>query len=261
MKKEKSSMLHIAVPIMSITQFRVKRLFLFSMLFLFCYYLKGQVVERTIDFPINPNSSEWKQMESPVQRMLSLQLPKEDLDSIPSDALLDLCLRFPYLLDVIFADDYQKGIESLFSHFNGFQELLQRDSIADVFIDKLAKFPEEVSIALNGTDIDKGNLSFRWFVLEMLIAQPHVLSKMGKEHVLLMKHLLMKNQEIEKNHAEIFNEINTLSKCLIIIRHSLNDKEYNLEKEQKDAFLKFSNNPRFLDKEIVSFVNNYLNME
>ena len=55
-----------------------------------------------------------------------LQLSKKDLKEKSTEELLDICLGYPYIIDCLFYDSIEEGIDELISEFNGFPELLSR---------------------------------------------------------------------------------------------------------------------------------------
>ena len=83
-----------------------------------------KVSNSEFQFPIKPGDGKWEKMNSVKDRIDALQMPATTLASISTEKLLDICLDFPYLLDVLFYDDYQKGLNVLRTEFNGFDELL-----------------------------------------------------------------------------------------------------------------------------------------
>lgn len=87
-------------------------------------------------YPIKPGEDKWEKMYSVQERIASLQIPESVLPKIPTERLLDICLDYPYLVDVMFYDNFQKGIEVLRSNFNGFDELLNRKDLGKYVLAK-----------------------------------------------------------------------------------------------------------------------------
>ncbi len=63
------------------------------------------------DFPIKQGSKEWEQIGSIEKRITMLQIPETLLFRISTEGLLETCLAFPYLTDILFYDNYQIGFE------------------------------------------------------------------------------------------------------------------------------------------------------
>lgn len=69
-----------------------------------------------------------------------MQIPEDILANLPTERLFDIYLDFPYLLDVLFYEDYQKGLEALRVEFNGVDELLNLKDIGKFALAKNKKF-------------------------------------------------------------------------------------------------------------------------
>ena len=93
-------------------------------------HIYGQmVIGDTYNFPFKQEDKEWIQFESVAKRITALQIPDTILSVISTEGLLETCLKFPYLTDIMFCENYQKGFEALTLEFNGFQELLKRNDL------------------------------------------------------------------------------------------------------------------------------------
>lgn len=100
-------------------------------------YANAQTTRNDVyDFPIKQGSKQWRTIENIDERIMALQIPNSILSWISTEALLETCLRYPYLTDILFCDNYQKGFEVLTNEFNGFQELLIRPNLIDVLLKK-----------------------------------------------------------------------------------------------------------------------------
>jgi hypothetical protein len=60
-----------------------------------------------------PSEKVWKHLETPEKRKAMLQIPSPIVSEIPTAELIDACLDYPYLLDFLFYDSYQEGIDVL----------------------------------------------------------------------------------------------------------------------------------------------------
>jgi len=92
------------------------------------------------EYPIKPGDAKWENISSVAERIAALQIPEDILANLPTERLFDICLDFPYLLDVLFYDDYQKGLEALKKEFNGFNELFNRKDLGKCALAKCKNF-------------------------------------------------------------------------------------------------------------------------
>ena len=100
---------------------------------LFLSSLSSPVISQTYSkwfvFPINHDSPSWNKYTTAYERINDLQIPATKLPLIPTADLLDICLDFPYLPDILFFDNLQEGYNVVSKKFNGFKELYSRNDL------------------------------------------------------------------------------------------------------------------------------------
>jgi hypothetical protein len=80
-----------------------RMIFIFNVLLMNSLVAFGQTdVKDAYEFPIKPGTEEWKQLEPATIRIAALQIPDAVLASISTEGLLETCLHFPYLSDIVF---------------------------------------------------------------------------------------------------------------------------------------------------------------
>lgn len=85
------------------------------------------------EFPVKSGTEEWKQFETIEKRIAALQIPEDVLTRISTEGLLETCLEFPYLLDILHGNHMQHGFEALMTEFNGFRELFKHGAAVPMF--------------------------------------------------------------------------------------------------------------------------------
>ena len=89
----------------------MKKYFLLFVICFICISINGQD-EKTAKFTLpKPGDMGWEQLDSPISRIMSMQIPDSILHVISTEELLDLCLDYPYIIDLAFSDNYQKGMK------------------------------------------------------------------------------------------------------------------------------------------------------
>lgn len=162
------------------------------------------------DFPVKPGSEEWKAFQTSDEMVESCQIPNDILQSLSTEKLLNLCLRYPMFLDIHFANNLQDGLNIIIPSFNGFVELLSRKDCPDELLNLYsAEIPCDVQQK-------KGNNTLRLFYLELLMSHEQIINKLDEPQ---RKHLLQEalaklNTKINKKHS-VFYE---LSSALILTR-------------------------------------------
>lgn len=218
-----------------------------------------KVTSGYFEYPMKSGDGKWEQMNSVEERITALQIPEAILTSIPTERLLDICLDFPYLLDVLFYDDYQKGLEALKKEFNGFNELFNRKDLGKCALAKCKNFSTQLD-QLNGKrDIEKGQFSFQSFVLELIIAQDNVIESFSDDDEKVLLDLTIQNMELKTNHADIFSNINIIPSYLLYAKKALIDKNFKFkDTKQKEDVMEFVQRPIFIDDSLIECVEQYI---
>ena len=131
---------------------RLLLLAIISMLVVNMYSQNESDNATTFEYPFNREDPEWKAFKTSRERIAALQIPAEKLVTIGTDDLLDVCLKFPYLPDIFAFDHIKQGIENLKSKFNGFDELLRRQDLAEVLVGKY----DTISVPLHESSVTSG---------------------------------------------------------------------------------------------------------
>lgn len=79
-------------------------------------------------FPVVPGTEAWRSIGY-AQRVASLQLPADTLQSISTDRLLETCLYYPFNIDIFAFDNQIASFRRVKEQFNGYVELYQRTTL------------------------------------------------------------------------------------------------------------------------------------
>jgi hypothetical protein len=218
-------------------------------------------INEEYDFPIKQGNKEWEQFESVEKRIEALQIPDFVLIKISTEGLLETCLAFPYLTDILFYDNYQKGFEALSAEFNGFRELLKRKDLMEVLLKKYKTLNSSLTTVRLQKSIEQGRFSFRHFVLEFMLTQDIILSKLNLEQKKHLFFLTSENKKAKSNYTDIFSDLNTLPAKLLCAKIIVDDPEFKFESdEQKKVLADFIKAPVYIEQQIIDYIENYINI-
>lgn len=147
-----------------------------------------------------------KEQLSISERKHSLQLSPEKLKQMTTRELLEECLNYPYIIDLLFYTDIQEGFDSLFVEFNGFKELLYRKDIEECLLTRIENLPKEFSHISDSDNISKGKFSFKSIVLEMLMLKD-LNFKMNREIAGRLLKSVDACMTLKMAHPDIFGSI------------------------------------------------------
>lgn len=193
----------------------MKRLILSTVLVAWCICNCGQNYADYYTYPFGAKDEQWQKYENNKERMDALQIPEVKLYGIPTTHLLEICLDYPFLLEFTFNDDFQEGVNSLIHEFNGFRELVSRKDLPDVLLAKEIGLAKEVESVLSEDDFSKGDLGFKNLVVDLLLLQEDVFPHLTQDRKNELLKVFAKNNEIKRNHPEIFGGVNYISEVIL----------------------------------------------
>ena len=188
------------------------------------------------DYPIKPGTEEWKNFQSNEEMVKACQIPEKILSSLPTEELTELCLKYPLIFDVFAFDNFNNGLDKLFSDFYGIKVLFQRNDVLNCitkrYVQKIQSFN---FLDEENTEYDKGDFIVTVSLLEILLSRYAVQNDATNEKIKDVLRILVFGYESKFKYANYFMGVgfrsNVYSRVQII---SKMDKQ-NLEKlPQKD---------------------------
>lgn len=152
-------------------KFNDMRKFVLTIIICITQFAEAQVVSRTVvDSIVNIENSLFTMYESSEERIASLQISNAVLKNLNTSDLLEICLNNPYLIEMSFFANYQDGLSYMAYRFDSFKELISRNDLGNVLIERERNFSDNV-LKLSTFDLVKrGNLSFQNRFIDTLIA-------------------------------------------------------------------------------------------
>jgi len=160
--------------------------------------------QSTYDFPVQPGTDQWRALENYAARVAVCQLPENVLYSSSTEELLEICLDYPFLGDIMLFNNVQSGIDAYRTNFNGASELMNRKDIYESLFNKYSK------IRLSEIDeISKSRFVYRIRIqaIELLLSQDEILLNLSiNQQKELVKMLIEKQEEMAKNNWYGYND-------------------------------------------------------
>ena len=236
----------------------MKKPFVLFLFVIFSFPVFSQNMEnRSFEFSIRTKDVKWKQM-SIFERIQALQIPEDIIHGIPTSELLETCLDFPYLIDILFSDNLQSGFVELTIEFNGFRELLCRKDLTETVLTKNNSLPYEIARDYGGI-YEKGIFSIKWLVFEMILTQDSVLSCMDKDSIDMLLSSSKENIKIKNDNPSIFSSLNTIPTYLLFAKHIMKDEAFRLfGKEDKHIITRFVENPVGVPDSVIPLIMKYI---
>lgn len=182
-------------------------LFLGLFLQLFCYGQDGESEAIRYEHPFKQSDAIWNKFSSAKERVLALQIPKDILKDIPTHNLLKVCLNYPYLTDMFAYNSQIEGFNALVQEYNGFKEILKRKDLVDALLEEYEQVPQNIHLINYANEEEKGNFSFKHFVLTYLLRQSVKGKDVNKNQRERITGLIKINKEMVINNSEIFGAL------------------------------------------------------
>ena len=87
------------------------------------------------EFPVKPGTPEWKELKTSAEIRADLQIPDNILSNISTAGLVETCLNYPLIGDIICYNSYQQGFDAVFNNFNGYREMIKRPEVGSLLIE------------------------------------------------------------------------------------------------------------------------------
>jgi len=168
------------------------------LLILFCsaaFVANAQTIAETKitwNFPINPDTPEWKELKSYEEQLLAYNIPEEIIKSISTQELVKVCLAYPEWGIIEAFNNRRIGLNNMMSHFNGFHELFARTDAAKELI-KVYSTLEPLAISKDWTLLQKGLHGFHINCVELLLAHSMIVEKLDAQDTqILLDEVILK---------------------------------------------------------------------
>lgn len=148
-----------------------------------------------------PGSVEWKKLPIELRRE-ACKIPDTELASLSTEELLQRCLDYQFMSDILFTYEFKGGLDAMAQSFNGLRELFNRNDAAVAIINYYKKL-NPGQIELIKPSIDKGAFIYNFVFLELYLTQPTILKQLrGKEKIIIKEALEKFNLCIQINSSE-----------------------------------------------------------
>jgi len=154
-------------------------------------------------YPIKAGTEEWKSLTS-KERVGKLQLSDNLLGIMRTEDLIKVCLDFPYATDFYAFDDYQSGFKYIYNEFNGLQELMSRNDLAEPFLLFLDVNWQKTEMMKSQEDLVRGEYTLLSMIFKIMLAQDAVINQMCREQIHQMLDLCIRNNNIETTQSDFW---------------------------------------------------------
>ena len=145
------------------------------------------------NYPVVPGMDEWANFQTTEEMLDACQVPKDVLEQMSTQAVVQAILDIPFLLDLFAGWSYQFHFEIMFTDLvhpkanNAYIELSKRNDAGKALLDRL----------LLTDPLPHRSLHFESQMVELLLSQTNFLSQV-KEHADDIVRLALRNDELRR---------------------------------------------------------------
>lgn len=198
----------------------------------------------TYIFPLRPGVIAFDTLYSGDKKLAACQIPDSALNKISTSGLVQTWLDFPLASDIFLGNSLQQGVNYFMVNFSGLKELSKRLDAGEVMYSNFYNKMNPKCISTLSSNIEKGNFTFQFTYIELVLAQDAILNKMSNSlKMSLLKEAIIKYQN-KQQYFDLFGNLglaNSLFLCGRIMK-SLNYQPFMLEINSNlfiDSFLKY----------------------
>src|SRR4030042_5014780 len=193
-----------------------------AMISLFFVLPGAQEKSKPYDYPVKPGTKEWKALASHEQKRQACQIPESTLIPMLTPDLVETCLNYPLYADMMAYDRVQDGFDYVAKGFNGLQELLKREGVGTVLVEKYRSMdPDSTDPAW--ISVKKGEYSLRFFSIEILLAQDAVITSLPENGRLQLLREAHGKILAKQRHPDVYGHMGFTNNALLMGRIMLKE--------------------------------------
>jgi hypothetical protein len=233
----------------------MKTILISTALFSLCSFSNLLLGQSTYEYPIKPGTEEWKQLKNHKEKVEVCQIPENIIHSLTTEELLDVCLYYPLIGDIMAFNNIQDGFDAFKSNFNGANELLHRNEFPSILLERYSKI-EPANYENEWSNIKKGEYAYKIMVLEFFIAQDEVLCKLDIDKKKdIVRLLLSKKEEKKKNEIYDYHSIMSIYYPISRILFTEEIDKTIINDELASEIMKFSKSGNMNNMRLLPYID------
>ncbi len=192
-------------------------------------------------------SLNYPQKKSKKEIIISSQIPVTQLKILSTAELLEECLTYPYIADVMFSQNIPLIFKYIRQEFNGFNELFVREDVANVILNSYLNYDFQ-KINEYKEDYEKGLYVFKFCYLNLLLAQNEIINGFGDNYKII-KQINRKYSESNEENLIAYRDLITIN----FVGHSMLKYLENTELGKSSELLTLVSNTHSMNISTLDF--------
>lgn len=173
----------------------------------------AQKIEIPYDFPVKPNTEEWKKLKTGKQMLEVCQIPENILEKITTKALVETCMNYPLFGDFIYTNNEFEGINWIINNFNGLKELRKRNNGTSELIRIYEKMNTSSVRSSDENGVD--NPILRQQYIELLLSSDILFNQLNNDERIQLLEISMDKYNEKLRNSNIYG-LSSIKKSLFI---------------------------------------------
>lgn len=140
---------------------------------------EGENQNNVFEYEITPDSPEWKRL-SVAQKIAALRIPKDVLENMTEEQLLEAVMDFPFRLEIFCYSSREDGVRGLVKISDAYAELLGRENAKSTVQDALNDRTSEKDMLTAGEEIECEILAAMLLYHEAAVEEAEKLAESSK---------------------------------------------------------------------------------
>ena len=172
--------------------------------------------ELTWDFPVTPESEEWKQFKTYKEMKEACLIPDEILPTLSTNNLMVVCINYPLRFKFYAYDNLKIGLKNVAEDFNGLRELLVRNDNAQCLYKRFKKDNLETLPESDLSPDQIGTLIVSYTLAELILSQESVIVNFNHEQLKEIATIAVKNISLKEQWPQAYSRTSLKSSAYLL---------------------------------------------
>lgn len=159
----------------------------------------AETITEKYEFPAQPGTQEWLDLETTPARRESCEIPEDILTNMTTEALVETAGEYPFLVDMYAYNTVQEGFEALLEESDLFVELLNRVDAGEVLLEKY----QQIEIVQDSKDT-----TFATFAVprlyEIYLSQPEIQKQFSDTDLSVLDETFYEKYKLRAAATEVY---------------------------------------------------------
>jgi hypothetical protein len=223
----------------------MKIFIIFFSFFTVSFATMAQEKKLTWDYPVKPDTEEWKEM--PYNEKIKKSQPSiELLKNWTTETLFQYCIDYPFNKVILLFNNPNDGFKRVYEQSFVWQEFIQRKDAFEILSKYLESRPYKRLLKMNNIEV-RNNELFVLFFLDKIVSETNFAVNLDAENKRKLANIILQSHQSKKNYPEEFIGFHYNSSLSALLKIVESDGVLSEDKISTTDFRKITDNECFVD--------------